>query len=71
MSTEENKGVVLRWREELWEKRNLGVVDDLAAPDYVGHIAGSPGPVRGPEALKQFFATDLAALDTLEATVGG
>jgi predicted SnoaL-like aldol condensation-catalyzing enzyme len=64
MSTEENKGVVLRWREELWEKRNLGVVDDLAAPDYVGHMAGSPGPVRGPEALKQFFATYLAALDT-------
>ena len=57
MSTEENKGVVLRWpREELWEKRNLGVVDDLAAPDYVGHIAGSPGPVRGPEALKNKFS---------------
>jgi predicted SnoaL-like aldol condensation-catalyzing enzyme len=64
MSTEENKKDVLRWREELWNQRNLGVIDELAAPDYVGHLASIPGPVRGPEALKQLFATYLAALDT-------
>jgi predicted ester cyclase len=63
MSTEENKRNVLRWREEIWNKRNLSVVDELAAPDYVGHIAGLP-EVRGPEALKQLFAAYLAAFDT-------
>jgi predicted SnoaL-like aldol condensation-catalyzing enzyme len=64
MSTEHHKQLVLRWREEIWNKRNLDVIDELAAPDYVGHMAGIPGPVRGPEALKQLFAAWLAALDT-------
>jgi len=64
MSTEENKQLVLRWREEIWNKRNLNVIDELAAPDYIGHMAGIPGPVRGGEALKQLFAAYLAALDT-------
>jgi predicted SnoaL-like aldol condensation-catalyzing enzyme len=64
MSTEENKQLVLRWREELWNNRNLNVLDELCAPDYVGHIAGIPESVRGREALIQLFAAYLAALDT-------
>lgn len=64
MSTQENKQLVQRWREEIWNKRNLNVIDELAAPGYVGHMAGIPGPVRGREALKQLFAAYLAALDT-------
>src|SRR5829696_7147317 len=63
MSTEDNKRAVLRWREELWNKRNPGVVEELAAPDYIGHMAGIPGPVRGREALRQLFAGWLAAFD--------
>jgi hypothetical protein len=64
MSTEENKQLTLRWREELWSKRNVNVLDELCAADYVGHIAGIPQPVRGREALKQLFAAYLAAFDT-------
>ena len=64
MSTEQNKRNVLRWREEIWNERNLSVIDELAAPDYIGHMAGIPGPVRSREALKQLFAAYLAALDT-------
>jgi predicted ester cyclase len=64
MSTEQDKRNVQRWREEIWNKRNLNVIDELAAPDYIGHMAGIPGPVRGREALKQLFAAYLAALDT-------
>jgi predicted ester cyclase len=63
MSTEENKQVVLRWREEIWIKRNVNIIDDLHAPDYVGHYSGIPGPIRGREALKQLFAAYLAAFD--------
>ena len=61
MSTEQNKKVVLRWREEIWNKRNVNIIDELHAPDYVGHYSGIPGPIRGREALKQLFATYLAA----------
>jgi predicted ester cyclase len=63
MSTEENKQLVLRWREEAYEKKNLNVIDELHAPDYVGHIVGTPGPIRGREALKQLFAAYFAAFD--------
>lgn len=63
MSLEDNKAVVLRWREEIWNKRNVQIVDELHAPDFVGHIAGVPQPIRGRQAIKQLFATYLAAFD--------
>jgi predicted ester cyclase len=63
MSTEENKQVVRRWIAEAWEKKNLDIIDELHAPGYVGHIVGTPGPVRGREAFKQLFAAYLAAFD--------
>lgn len=64
MSTEENKQLILRWREEIWNKRNVNIIDELHATDYVGHYSGvMPGPIRGREALKQLFAAYLAAFD--------
>src|SRR5712692_5383350 len=63
MPTEQNKKVVLRWREEIWNKRNVNIIDELHAADYVGHYSGIPGPIRGREALKQLFAAYLAAFD--------
>ena len=63
MSTDENKELVLRWRDEIWVKRNVNILDELAAPDYVGHIAGFPEPVRGREAFKQVLAAWLAAFE--------
>jgi len=63
MSTEENKQLVLHWKEELWGKRNLNVVDERCGPDYVGRIAGVPGPVQGRDALKQLIAAYFAAFD--------
>jgi predicted ester cyclase len=62
MTTEQNKQVVLRWREER-DKGNWNIIDELHAPDYVGHIAGVPGPVRGREALKQLFVGYSAAFE--------
>jgi predicted ester cyclase len=63
MSTEENKQLVLHWKDEIWNKRNVTIVDELYAPDYIGHMAGTPGPIAGREALKQLIAAYLAAFD--------
>ena len=63
MSTEENKKLVLHWKDEIWNKRNLNIVDELYAHDYIGHVVGAPGPVRGREALKQLIAAYFAAFD--------
>ena len=62
MSTEQNRQLVLRWREAL-NRGNLNAVDDLHATDYVGHIGGTPGPIQGREALKEMFVDYLAAFD--------
>lgn len=57
MSTEENKAITRRLIEEVWNQGNLGLADELVAPDYVGHDPASPDEHRGPEGLKQFAAT--------------
>jgi predicted ester cyclase len=62
MSTEENKKVVMRWIEEAWANKNLDNIDELHAPDYVGHIVGTP-TIRGRQAFKQLFAAYFAAFD--------
>jgi predicted ester cyclase len=41
----------------------VNIIDELHAPDYVGHYSGIPGPIRGREALKQLFTAYLAAFD--------
>ena len=63
MSIEKNKQLVLRWREELWNKKNVNALDEMCAPDYVGHIAGFPELVRGREACKRMFSAWLASFD--------
>ena len=61
MSTEENKALIRRIVEELWNQGNLGLADELVAPDYVGHDPTSPDEHRGPEGLKQYVATSRSA----------
>ena len=56
MSTEENKALIRRIVEELWNQGNLGLADELVAPDYVDHDSAMPEEVRGIEGFKQFVA---------------
>lgn len=41
MSNEEHKRIVRRYYEEVFTQRNLAALDDLFAPDFVGHSASS------------------------------
>ena len=62
MSTEHNKQLVLRWKEER-NQGHVNVVDALCTPDCVLHMSGlpTPGPVQGRQAFKHLFAAYLAA----------
>ena len=55
MSAEENKALVHRYIEEVVNGRNLDLLDEIFAPDFVQYGA-DPNQVSGVEDLKQFFA---------------
>lgn len=51
--SELNKKVVRRLFEEVWNKGNLPVADELFTPNYAHHDASTPDVGRGPESEKK------------------
>lgn len=51
MSTEENKAVIRRAYDEMWNQRNVDVVDELTTEDMLNHAA-PPDKQRGRQSLK-------------------
>ena len=51
MSAEENKALFRRTYEELLNRGNLSVAEELVAPDFVNHEA-PPGRDRGPDSMR-------------------
>jgi predicted ester cyclase len=69
MSAEENKAVLRREVEELYNHTgNLDVVEEIFSPDYVSHEPTS-GEVRGIEGARQFAATFREAFPDLQNTI--
>ncbi len=57
MSTQENEALARRFHMDLFQHGNLGVADEIIAPDFVLHSPGLPPAMhRGPEGAKQFAA---------------
>ena len=69
MSVEENKAI-LRYKhvDELFNKGNLSIADEIISPDYIYH---SPFGVefKGPEGLKQMVSGGLDAFPDLHFTI--
>lgn len=59
MTAEENKQLVRRTWEELFNRGNLSVADELIAADFVNHAA--PGSPPGPPSFKQLVLMYRAA----------
>ena len=55
MSTEQNKMLARRLFEEVWNSKNLAVLDEMVAPNFVFH--NSVQTLYGPEGFKQFATT--------------
>jgi len=51
--SESNKAVVRRLFEEVWNKGQLQVADELFGPSYTHHDASTPDVGRGPESEKK------------------
>jgi steroid delta-isomerase-like uncharacterized protein len=50
--SEENKAIVKRIVQEIWNGGNLDLADELIAPDYVDNVSGTGSQV-GPDGFKE------------------
>jgi steroid delta-isomerase-like uncharacterized protein len=67
--SEENKALPRRLLEEVWNKGNLNIIDELAAPDFVDHEPASPEEAHGPEGVRQFVEMYRSAFPDVQLTV--
>jgi predicted SnoaL-like aldol condensation-catalyzing enzyme len=56
MTTEDNKTVVQRFWQEVFNEKNLDVADELFASDHELHVLDLPAEERGPYTVKGFAA---------------
>jgi steroid delta-isomerase-like uncharacterized protein len=67
--SEQNKAIVRRQFEELWNKGNLSVADELIAPAYEHHDASTPEVGRGPESEKKRVTLYRTAFPDMRLTI--
>lgn len=56
-----------RWFEEVWNARRDETIDELMAPDSIGHVEGAE--YRGPAAFREMRAAFLGALPDVRLEV--
>ena len=67
--SEGNKFVIRRSFEELWNKGNLSLADELFAPNYAHHDPSTPDFGRGPESEKKRATLYRTAFPDLHLTI--
>ena len=68
MATEENRAVIRRFLEEVFNQRKLAAIDQYMAADYVDHVL-PPGVPPTREGFKQFIGAFLEAFPDFRYTV--
>ena len=69
MSAEENKALARRVLEEMFNKGNMDVADELLATDYVDHDPAMPEDIHGPEGFKQYVSGYRSAFSDLHLEI--
>ncbi|HEY4816501.1 MAG TPA: ester cyclase [Candidatus Acidoferrum sp.] len=67
--SEQNKAVIRRLFEEVWNQGNLSVADELFAPNYTHHDPSTPDFGRGPESEKKRASLYRTAFPDFRITV--
>jgi len=67
--SEQNKNAVRRLFDELWNKGNLPVADELIGANYTHHDPSTPDVGRGPESEKKRVTLYRNAFPDLRLTV--
>ncbi len=66
---EENKRLVRRLVQEVWNWRNLDLIDELIAPEYVRYDPSWPDAVHGREAFREYISIMRGAFTDLQLTL--
>ncbi len=67
MSTEDNKALVRRLFEEVWNQGNMALIAEVYSPAHIEHT--SSGPVHGHEGYKQYVMLYRTAFPDAHYTV--
>src|SRR5229473_3012756 len=67
--SEQNKAIVRRLFEELWNKGNLSLADQLFTPNYTHHDSSSPDFGHGPESERKRATLYRTAFPDLHLTI--
>jgi predicted ester cyclase len=65
--SEQNKALINRMVEELWNKKNPGMIDQLYAANYVGHTPD--GVLSGLAGVRQHYTTYVSAFPDCRITI--
>ena len=69
--SEENKALMRRWFEEVWNKGRAEAIDEMFAPDGIAHglSDNADNPLKGPLGFKPFHETFRGAFPDIEVIV--
>jgi steroid delta-isomerase-like uncharacterized protein len=69
--SEENKALIKRWFDEVWNQGNSNVIDELLAKDGVIHglVDANGNPVTGLEAFREFHNQFRGAFSGLDVSI--
>jgi predicted SnoaL-like aldol condensation-catalyzing enzyme len=67
MTTKSNKAIVSRFFEEVFNKRNLELVDEFISPNFINH--NSSMHVRDAEGVKRGFKAQFEAFPDIHTTI--
>ncbi len=69
MSPADNKSLFRRFVEQVMNQGNLAAIDELFAPQFVGHVQLPPAPPMTREGVKRLFAMYHGAFTGFGATI--
>ena len=69
MSTAENKAIFRRFVDEVMNQGKISTIDELFAPDFVGHVQLPPAPAMNREGVKLLFSMYQSAFSGFQATI--
>jgi steroid delta-isomerase-like uncharacterized protein len=67
--SEQNKFLVRRAVEEVWNRGNFAVAEELAASDIVVHLSTPGDELHGPEGIKQYYTMLHTAFPDIHFTI--